>query len=542
MRKLGNISLLLFAVTTISSAGCSNLDSWVRSAGNPFRKEKPDSVVDTTTFDASTINEAGKAWQSGNHTLAEERYKDYLEKNQRSEDKASLAVANYQLGRIAFEKSDFMASNRYFDEAIKLDPNNVEVHGLYGQNLYMQKEYHRAESIFLQALQIAPNDRRFQIMLGRTMAQQKQYQAGLRYLKQALGEQGAYEEMARIYTDHSEFDKATLAMGKARESHTKQQQLAARFPNDGLPNDDVSVSTRFEQQRVPTMAAQSPGASQTPPYQPSQTAYPSQQQPVQIHQQHFAGQQSTGQQSAGQQSAGQQSVVRQNVTPQQVPVQQYQYPHQYAVQQPVQSYPQQQQPVMIPNISYSNQPQYPPAQNNGAYYGANNNGIMNPAVQSGQYSGQYPGQYSDIPMPQQPMPLQRAYENYPQQPQDNRPPQGFAATGQRPMATAPTGGMQTIPVPYQQNHREIAWYPNYSDSQPSAIPPGPMQPGTLYPVTQSPGLASPGMPSPINPLAERHDSAEQSPTPPSSNSAFPMTGNWNNQTQSPVFSGYYPPY
>ena len=513
MKIRWNITLLLSVVTIIFSVGCSNLDSLVRSVENTFGKEKPEAVVDTAMLD-----EAGRAWQSGNITLAEERYKEYIEKNQRSGDNVSLATANSQLGRIAFDKNDFKASNRYFDEAIKLNPDNLDVRGLYGESLYWQKEYTRAEALCHQALQIAPNDRRFQIVLGRTMAQQKQYQAGLRYLKQALGEQGAYEEMARIYQSHSEFDKATLAMSKARESYSKQQQLAANFPGGGLPNNGVSAPMRVDQRHAAFPATQNPSAMQPQPYHPMQAAFPPQQQPVAMQRQQATRQQ-------------------QNVTPQQAPVQQYQYPYQYAVQQPAQSFPQQQQPVIIPNIPHSNsyQPQYPPpVQNYGATYGT-----MNPAAQQGFYSGQYSGP----PMPQQ------AYENYPQPPQDNRPPQGFAATGQRPIATAPTAGTQSYPVPIQQNHREIAWHTNSSDTQSGAIQADMVQPGTImqpgtgtmYPMAQTPGMSSPEMPSSINPLAERFVSQERSPTPFPANSAMPMTGNRNNQTQSQGGAGY-PPY
>ena len=445
MRIFWNITLLLFAVTTIFSSGCSNLDSLVRSVENTFGKDKHEAGID-----AAALDEAGKAWQTGHLVLAEERYKDYIEKNQRSEDKASLAVAHSQLGRIAYDKSDFQASNRYFEDAIKLDPDNLDLRGLYSESLYRQKEYIRAETLCHQALQVAPNDRRFQITLGLTMAQQKQYQAGLRYLKQALGEQGAYEEIARIYHGHSEFGKAALAMSKARESYSKQQQLAANFPNGGFPN-GVSVPAHVEPQRATVPVTQFPVATQTQPYQPVQTAFP----------------------------------------------------------------PQQQQSGMMSNTTYSHQPQYPPSQNYSANIGANN-GTMNPAVQ--------PGHYPDSPMPpHQVMPPQQAF---PQQPQDNRPPQGFAAM-QQPMSATPIAGQQTLSAPFQHNAREIAYHPNYSDTQP-----GVMQPGTLYPATSS------GTPSPINPLAERVVSSEPSSTPSPANSAIPMNGNWNNQTRNPVFFGY----
>ena len=506
MKICQNITLLLFAITIIVSGGCSNLDSLVRSVENTFRKENPATSVDT-----ATLEEANSAYHAGNTILAEERYKEFLEKNQRSRDKVSLAAANSQLGRIAFEKSDFKASNRYFEEAIKQDPDNMDVLGLYGENLYWQKEYNRAQTIFQQALQDVPNDRRFQIMLGLTLAQQKQYQAGLRYLKQALGEQGAYEEMVRIYNSHSEFEKATLAMSKARDSYNKQRQLAASFPGGG-----VSTPTHVDQQRTAFHATQVPVtqqfpvALQTQSYQPSQTAFPPQQQPNAMQQ-----------------------VVRQqpNAVPQQMAVQQNpyqknpyqnQYQHHYATQQPAQPYPQQQSAVM-PNNPYSYQNPYPPPMQN---YGTNY-GTMNPAAQSGH--SQNPGVS---------MPPQQVFENNPQHPQDNRPPQGFAAM-QQPVITAPVSEKQTIFVPFQHTGQEIAYHQNYLDTQPGVMPQG-----TMYPMTPAHETPSSGMPAQINPLAERAIPAGQSGVTSSANSAVPatgmMTGNWNNQSQPPVFSGYPP--
>ena len=457
--------------------GCLNFDSLVRSTENTIGKNQPD-------VDTAMIDEAGKAYQSGNFTLAEQRYKEYIGKNQRFSDKTSLAVANSQLGRIAFEKSDFKASNRYFEEAIKLDPDNLESSGLYGESLYTQKEYHRAESLFRQALQVAPNDRRFQIMLGLTLAQQKQYQAGLRYLKQALGEQGAYEEMAHIYNSHFEFDKATLAMSKARESYNKQQQLAA------LSSGGLSIPIHAGQQGTALHhATQFPAAAQTSPYQPTQSVLLSQQQAANMH-----------------------GLQQQNAVPRQMPMQQYyvmQQPVQtFAAQQPAPPFPQQ-QPANIP-YSYS----YQPTQNYGANDGTYDS-TMNPAAQ--------PGQYPGIAMPQQ-----QVYENPPQRPRDNRPPQGFAAAQQQPMTTAPVPVPQTIPAPFRYNDMEIAYHPNDSDSQPGVMPPG-----TTYPM-----MSSPGMPSPVNPLAERAAQNGQLPVSFPVNSAMPMTGNWTSQAQSPAFYGY----
>jgi len=208
--------------------GCSHFDTLVRSTKNPT--DRSPTVADATILDEATV-----AYQAGNLIQAEERYKEYLERNSRSGDQATLAFAKAQLGRIALEKNDFKASRQYFDEATRLDPENLQIRGMYAESLYRQKDYKQAEILFKQALQEAPENERskFQIMLGRTLAEQKQYQAGQRYLKQALGDQKAYEEMAFIYRQHGEGDMAVLAMGKARDSQMKNRQLAALTESAG---------------------------------------------------------------------------------------------------------------------------------------------------------------------------------------------------------------------------------------------------------------------------------------------------------------------
>jgi tetratricopeptide (TPR) repeat protein len=472
VRRRG-LSLIWIIITAFFSAGCSSFDTMVRSVENTFTKKQSE-------FDAAMLDEARMAYQSGDIILAEERYKEYIGKNQRSGDKASLAVAHAQLGRIAFEKRDFKASHRHFEEAIKLDPDNLEARGQYGESLYRQKDYNRAQTVFQLALQDAPNDSRFQVMLGLTLAQQKQYQVGLRYLKQALGEQGAYEEIAHIYNSHYEFEKATLAMSKARESYSKQQQLAARSPGG------ISTPRHAGQQETARPHATQFPASQARLYHPAQTAVLPQQQPNDIQQ-------------IGRQ--GQHAVPQQMPMPQQQFVTQQPMQH-HAVQQPTQPYPQ--QPAMMPNIPYSYQHPYRSQQNDNTNYG-----VMNSPVQ--------PGQNPAISQPQQ------IQQPQPQGVQDHRPPQGFAAMGQHPPA-APTQETQTIFAPLQHHDRwEIAYHPNDSDAQPDI-----MQPGTMYSMTSSP----------INPLVERATTAEQPATTSSPHSTMPMTGNQNSQAYFPTFFGH----
>ena len=494
-----DISVILVVVTTLFSSGCSSIDSVVRSVEKKLGNKQSE-------IDTEMVTEAKEAYQSGNILLAEERYKEFVERNQRAEDKPTLSFAYSQLGRIAHEKSDFKASNRYFEKAIEIDPENLDTRGMYGESLYWQKEYVRAEALFKQALLVAPNDTRFQIMLGRTLAQQKQYIVGQRYLKQALGEQGAYEEMAIIYNNHHEYEMATMALNKARDSRNRQRQMAAI---------STQGNTFGARQGVVAEGASSPPVGQ-PVNMMNVSPSPGVAQPLSYPPSFSLGQTVPMQQAYSQvamqgQQITQQQIVRQ---PQSIVIQQQSSMRNDQVQQqpsPQFSLPQH-QPVVSANPVY---PQHTVQQNYVRGYPM--------TVQQVPYSGIY--------QPQQALP-QQSYENYPQWPQDNRSPYGFAVAEQPPVAYNPLTEPQMVPDLYgqnAQNGQEIAYYTAHTATQQAV-----QQPLGL-PQTSMP---SHGMSTPINPLADGNVSARQAPIQPQANSSMPTTGWQNNQSQVPVFSGF----
>lgn len=502
MRVRRDFVIILVALSTLFYSGCSSVDSLVRSVENKLSSKQSE-------FDAAMIDEAQDAYKAGDILLAEERYKEYVERNQRSGDNSSLSFAYSQLGRIAHEKSDFKSANRNFEKAIELDPENFDARGMYGESLYWQKEYLRAETLFRHAIQVAPNDSRFQIMLGRTLAQQKQYSVGQRYLKQALGEQVAYEEMAVIYNSHHEYEMAAMAMNKARESHSRQRQLAANASSGSTPA--MRQVTSAGESGSPYIGPSS-GVAQTPSYSPP--FHPPQTTPTQ------QGYQQTYQQA--QLNALQQEVRQpQNVViPQQNPMPNYQVQQQPQQPMMLPQYPQQ-QPVMSANQGYPQPMSQQPLMQNQAQ--------GNPAaVQQVPYSGAYQPQHA---------PPQQAFESNPQWPQDNRPPYGFAATEQPPAAYYPMTEQQMIPGQYRQNGQEIAYSPNHAVSQ-AGMP----QPG----VPQPPMMPQ-GMSAPTNPLADNNAPAWQMPVQPMQPQAnpnpvmpttVPSNGWQNNPSQAPVFSGF----
>jgi len=268
MRIRWEIIGVVIAITTLLMTGCSHFETLVRSAENTFHRKAP--ATDTTTLD-----EAKAAFQEGNVDLAEERYQDWLERNLHSGDKVTLAFVHSQLGRLAHDKNDDQSGSRHFEKAIQLDPKNLELRGMYADSLYLQKDFKRAENYYRQALLEAPDDRRFQIMLGRTLAEQKQYVAGQRNLKQALGDQKAYEEMAFIYNKHGEFEMALFAEYKARDILIRNRQLALmsgereQVAENGIDHSLMSVS-QGSGNSIPAVAVQE--IASQPPYYTGQWA------------------------------------------------------------------------------------------------------------------------------------------------------------------------------------------------------------------------------------------------------------------------------
>lgn len=220
MKPLRFSFIFLTIAAAAFSTGCSYFDAMLQSVENKIGSADK-------RHGTNILEDAKDARDAGNFAKAESYYQEYIEKHGRQADPGDLAFAHAQLGELAIRRNDFAASNRHFEESLNLNPTDIEVYGKYGESLFrLQDDHIRAETLFRQALAYAPNDTRFQLQLGRTLAHQKKYQAGLRYLKMSLGEQQAYDEIAQIYHQHGDYERAALAMTKSHEVQVAKQRLA----------------------------------------------------------------------------------------------------------------------------------------------------------------------------------------------------------------------------------------------------------------------------------------------------------------------------
>ena len=365
MKTLRYLFIVLLGTTAVFSMGCSYVTSMVQTIENkmsPSHSERG----------AEILADAKEAQKSGDYAQAESYYLEYVGKSKLQNNPVDLGFAYSQLGELALRKNQFEGSNRYFEESIKHNPSDLEVYGKYGESLFrLQGNYVGAEALFRQAMTLSPNDPRFQLQLGRTLAYQKKYQAGLGYLKTALGEQQAYDEIAKIYHQHGEYERAALAMTKAHESQNKQQ-LAQNGINQNRPVTEMGQTNRSpvlpEGQQTYAMPSSGQQAlainsndgfassqSQSVPINNVQQPMPNmiQQQPI------VPAQTMPPQQTQPQQVPIQQVLVQQPIVPQSQPVMQQQYgtlPTAYTAQVPhPNTMPQQ------PETQYNNiVPQTPP--------------------------------------------------------------------------------------------------------------------------------------------------------------------------------------
>ena len=209
--------LILMSVFVLF-AGCAQIGGYYHSVKNGFGKKEvhENGVV--------SLDEAKQYEMSGNPADAERLYLDYVNQASPSGNAESLAVAYSRLGVITARRGDYPASTDYFEKALTLNPNDVEISGAFAQSLFEQKKYVMAENLLRHGLLLEPEDKRIQYLLGYTLAEQKKYSLAARYLKQALGDEKAYQEMAMIYEKHGQKNAAILAVSKARQSGLNDQQ------------------------------------------------------------------------------------------------------------------------------------------------------------------------------------------------------------------------------------------------------------------------------------------------------------------------------
>ncbi|MDR1269543.1 MAG: hypothetical protein LBK82_08465 [Planctomycetaceae bacterium] len=122
----------------------------------------------------------------------------------------------HRLAILKAKEQKIAESEQYFRDALKLNRENIALLCDFAKLYSDQKNYDNAETILKNALLIAPNHRRTLFNLGFIIALQKDRQTeGLRYLKLAIGEIAAYQELAKIYRQQGNNAQAEFAEQRA---------------------------------------------------------------------------------------------------------------------------------------------------------------------------------------------------------------------------------------------------------------------------------------------------------------------------------------
>ncbi|MDR0609198.1 MAG: hypothetical protein LBG58_03735 [Planctomycetaceae bacterium] len=153
----------------------------------------------------------------------------------------------HRLAILKAKEQKWTESELYFREAIKRDKENTALLCDFAKLYADQKNYADAETILKNALLITPDHRRTLFNLGHIIALQNDRQTeGLRYLKLAIGDAAAYQELAKIYRQQGNNAQAEFAEQRASILEKSQTPPSA----DTLTSPTVTMDDQTKKELV----------------------------------------------------------------------------------------------------------------------------------------------------------------------------------------------------------------------------------------------------------------------------------------------------
>ena len=179
------------------------------------------------------------AERRGNFEAAERFYQNILQTIKAENDRSRIPPL-HRLAVLKARQKQFDESEHLFQQAVRLDGNNLALLGDYAQLQFDRKQYRDAEIILKYAFLLEPNNTRTLYNLGYAVALQPDRQTeGLRYLRLALGEPRAFRELASICRILGENEQAQFAEQRAA-------QLEQRLQAGGQTPEPPSFEARKE--------------------------------------------------------------------------------------------------------------------------------------------------------------------------------------------------------------------------------------------------------------------------------------------------------
>ncbi|MDR2438572.1 MAG: hypothetical protein LBE12_04250 [Planctomycetaceae bacterium] len=225
-----------------------------------LRKEQdysiPDYVNSATQSNSATAKDLYKRGLDfevqGDIVGAVRSYNAFIASNKKQTTNGTLAAPYHRLALIAWKQSEIRNAGVYFRYAMKyaLGGNVPIIAGDYALFLIEQNDLKQAEVILRNALVHYSENKRLLYYLGRCTAQQEKTIEALRYFSASVGEERAYQEVAHLYRQWGDFERAEFLDTKRNEYLAKRNKI--------VPQQFFAAHPTHVQQPVPVAVPTTP--------------------------------------------------------------------------------------------------------------------------------------------------------------------------------------------------------------------------------------------------------------------------------------------
>ena len=171
------------------------------TAPQPVAPHNPDPASDDSQLDPS-LAIARLSERQDDYVQAGRLYQEYIQKN------PSHPVPYHRLGVMAAEQTKFEEAEQYFRKALQLAPPTTELLNDLGYCCYLTSRLDEAERYLQQALQQSPDDASACNNLALVYGARGDFEKCLGYFRRVNTDAKAHANLAYIYSQHHELDKA----------------------------------------------------------------------------------------------------------------------------------------------------------------------------------------------------------------------------------------------------------------------------------------------------------------------------------------------
>jgi tetratricopeptide (TPR) repeat protein len=200
----------------------------LRKEQNYSAPDYVNSATESNTTTAKDFYKQGLDFEIQNDFPAAVRsYNAFIAANKKQTTNGTLAAPYHRLALIAWKQSEMRNAGIYFRYAMKyaLGGNVPIIAGDFALFLMERRDLKQAEVILRNALIHYPENNRLLHYLGRCTAYQNKPIEAMRYFSASVGEEQAYQEMALLYRQWGDFDRAKFLEYKREEYIAKRNTM-----------------------------------------------------------------------------------------------------------------------------------------------------------------------------------------------------------------------------------------------------------------------------------------------------------------------------